>query len=106
MAPDRAGLAECRFRKTAGQAGCHLLPRTASDGGQSPANAVWVYRPSGVQIPEPPPLPPALPQPQSACGGPRLGPYCVGSRLLTSQSASVAAIAGFVRERPGQPPTR
>lgn len=32
MAPDRAGRAETRFRKTAGQAGCRLLLRTASDG--------------------------------------------------------------------------
>src|SRR4051794_24750691 len=54
-APDPVGPAESRCCKTAAQAGCHPLPRTVSDGGHGPANAVWVHRPSGVQIPEPPP---------------------------------------------------
>src|SRR5205807_10293495 len=34
---------------------CHQPPRTPPDVDLGSANAVWVYRPSGVQIPEPPP---------------------------------------------------
>jgi hypothetical protein len=35
----------------------HQLPTPARYSGLNTANAVWVYRPSGVQIPEPPPCP-------------------------------------------------
>ena len=55
ITPDRHARRWTRWRETAGQAGCRQLPRTVLDGGHSPASAVWVYRPSGVQIPEPPP---------------------------------------------------
>src|SRR3954463_3738036 len=54
-APDGLGPAQPVPDVFAGQAVFDQLPPPARCAGLNPANAVWVHRPSGVQIPEPPP---------------------------------------------------